>query len=173
MLLLGTLVATLSGQTKKTESLAPYYATPQTVADRMLGMADLRPGERMFDLGSGDGRIVILAARKYKADATGIEFDPKLVKQSRSRINSLRLFSLARIVEGDLLDQDYSLADVLTVFLLPVANEKLMPLFEKQLKPGARVVSHNTEFAPWTPTKVETVPDDGEGHSHKLYLYVR
>jgi predicted RNA methylase len=139
----------------------------------MLKLGDLQPGEKMFDLGSGDGRIVILAARKYKADATGVEFDPALVKQSIGRIKSLRLASLARIIEGDLLKQDYSSADLLTIYLLPIANEKLIPMFEKQLKAGARVVSHNTPFAPWTPVKVETIDDDGEGHSHKLYLYKR
>ena len=155
------------------ESLAPFYATPPVVADRMLKLGGLRAGEKMFDLGSGDGRIVILAASRYRADATGIEFDPALVKQSRARIRRLELFSLARIVEGDLLRQDYSSADLLTVFLLPIANDKLIPLLEKQLKPGTRVVSHNTAFAPWTASKVETIDDDGEGHSHKLYLYVR
>jgi protein-L-isoaspartate O-methyltransferase len=157
----------------KIESLAPFYTTPPMVVERMLKLGGLRAGEKMFDLGSGDGRIVILAASKYKADATGVEFDPALVKQSRARIKRLELFSLARIVEGDLLRQDYSAADLLTVYLLPIANDRLIPLFEKQLKPGARVVSHNTEFAPWTPSKIETINDDGEGHSHKLYLFVR
>ena len=170
--LLAVCAAALSAQTR-IENLAPYTATPPVVVDRMLKLGDLQPGEKMFDLGSGDGRIVILAARKYKADATGVEFDPALVKQSIGRIKSLRLASLARIIEGDLLKQDYSSADLLTIYLLPIANEKLIPMFEKQLKAGARVVSHNTPFAPWTPVKVETIDDDGEGHSHKLYLYKR
>jgi tRNA1(Val) A37 N6-methylase TrmN6 len=139
----------------------------------MLKLGRLRAGENMFDLGSGDGRIVILAARKYKANATGVEFDPALVKQSMARIKGLRLSPLARIIEGDLLKQDYSSADLLTVYLLPFANEKLIPMFEKQLKAGARVVSHNAPFAPWTPVTVETIYDDGEGQSHKLYLYKR
>lgn len=173
LLPLGVLVAALSAQDRRIENLAPYYATPQVVVDRMLKLGGLQAGEKMFDLGSGDGRIVILAARVYKAEATGIEFDPALVKQSMARIKSLRLSSLARIIEGDLLKQDYSSADLLTVYLLPIANEKLIPMFEKQLKAGARVVSHNTPFAPWTPVKVETIDDDGEGHSHKLYLYKR
>ena len=166
-------LTTLWAQDKQIESLAPYTATPQIIVERMLRLGALRAGERMFDLGSGDGRIVILAARKYKADATGIEFDSTLVKQSMARIKSLRLSPVARIIEGDLLKQDYSSADLLTVYLLPIANEKLIPMFEKQLKPGARVVSHNTPFAPWVPEKVETVENDGEGQSHKLYLYKR
>jgi predicted RNA methylase len=173
MLLFSLLAVRARAQNPQTEILAPYYATPQAVVERMLALAGLKPGENMFDLGSGDGRIVITAARKYKANATGVELDPALVKQSRARINRPPLSSLARIIEGDLLRQDYSAADVVTVFLLPIANEKLIPMLEKQLKPGARVVSHNTPFAPWVPVKVEAIDDDGEGHSHKLYLYRR
>ena len=120
-----------------------------------------------------DGRIVILAASKYKADATGVEFDPALVKQSRARITGLQLSRQAHIIEGDLLKQDYSSAGLLTVYLLPIANAKLIPMLEKQLKPGARVVSHNTPFAPWIPVKVEIINDGGEGSSHRLYLYQR
>jgi len=85
----------------------------------------------------------------------------------------LGLSSTARIVHGDLLAQDYSSADVLTIYLLPVANAKLMPILEKQLKKGARVVSHNSEFSDWSPVKVDDIASDGEGHSHRLYLYVR
>jgi predicted RNA methylase len=161
----------LSAQQKKIENLAPYYATPTAVVDRMLKLGGLEAGEKMFDLGSGDGRIVIMAARKYKADATGVEFDDSLFKQSMQRIKSLGLSATARIIHGDLLQQDYSSADLLTVYLLPVANEKLKPIFERQLKKGVRIVSHNAEFAGWTPLKVETIENDGEGHSHKLYLY--
>jgi predicted O-methyltransferase YrrM len=111
--------------------------------------------------------------KKYKADATGIEFDPTLVKQSTALIKRWNLSPLAKIIEGDLLNQDYSSADLLTVCLLPIANEKLIPMFEKQLKHGARVVSHNAPFGPWTAEKTETIDDDGQGRSHRLYLYRR
>ena len=171
LLLLAAFV--LSAQDGKIESLAPYYATPEVVVDRMLKLGGLQAGEKMFDLGSGDGRIVIQAARKYKADATGVELDDALVKASMARIKRLGLADLARIIHGDLLKQDYSSADLLTVYLLPIANEKLMPILEKQLKKGARIVSHNTEFSPWIPAKVDTIENDGEGHSHRLYLYIR
>src|SRR5438477_4049396 len=163
----------LSAQAPKDDQLAPYYPTPQAVVDRMLKLGGLQAGEKMFDLGSGDGRIVIMAARKYKADATGVELDDALYKQSMQRIRSLGLAATARIIHGDLLKQDYASADLLTVYLLPIANEKLAPIFEKQLKKGARIVSHNSEFAPWIPAKVETIENDGEGHSHRLYLYTR
>ena len=167
------LAPALLAQNKAIESLAPFTSTPHSVVERMLALGGLRSGEKMFDLGSGDGRIVILAASKYKAHATGVEFDPLLVKQSAARIATLKIGDLATIVEGDLLRQDYSSADLLTIYLLPIANQKLIPLFEKQLKPGARVVSHNSPLTPWTPLKVEVIDDDGEGRSHRLYLYQR
>ena len=165
-------VLALSAQ-DKIENLAPYYPTPEVIVDRMLKLGGLRAGEKMFDLGSGDGRIVIMAAGKYKADATGVEFDEPLVKKSIERIKSLGLSAIARIIHGDLLKQDYTSADLLTVYLLPIANEKLIPLLEKQLKKGARIVSHNSDFKPWIPEKIEEIENDGEGNSHRLYLYRR
>src|SRR4029434_10304976 len=88
-------------QTKGDDQLAPYYPTPQTVVDKMLQLGGLKAGEKMFDLGSGDGRIVIMAAQKYKADSTGVEFDDSLFKQSMQRIKSLGLSATARIIHGD------------------------------------------------------------------------
>src|ERR1700674_510923 len=88
----------LPGQEPKDDQLAPYFPTPQTVVDKMLQLGELKAGERMYDLGSGDGRIVIMAARKYKADATGVELDDALYKQSAQRIKTLGLGPLARIV---------------------------------------------------------------------------
>ncbi len=127
----------------------------------------------MFDLGSGDGRLVIAAARKYKADATGVELDDSLYRQSMARINSLGLSASARIIHGDLLKQDYSSADLLTVYLLPVGNDKVTPILEKQLKKGTRIVAHDFEFSAWKPEKTVDIDDDGEGRSHRLYLYRR
>ncbi len=160
-------------QDKPAEKLAPYYPTPETIVDKMLQFGGLKAGEKMFDLGSGDGRIVIMAAKKYKADATGVEFDDALFKQSMEKIKTLGLSANARIIHGDLLKQDYSSADLLTVYLLPMSNDKLSPILEKQLKKGARVVAHDFEFSAWTPTKIQDIDDDGEGRSHRLYLYRR
>jgi protein-L-isoaspartate O-methyltransferase len=172
---LGLLGAGATAQSKResTEKLAPYYPTPETIVERMLQMGGLKPGEKMFDLGSGDGRIVIMAARKFKADATGVEFDDDLWKQSMAKIKSLGLDKRARILHGDIMEQDYSSADLITVYLLPTSNEKVRPVLEKQLKPGARVVAHDFEFSAWTPDRVEHIDDDGEGRSHTLYLYRR
>src|SRR5580704_189333 len=88
----------LPGQDKAIDKLAPYYPTPQVVVEKMLTLGGLKPGEKMFDLGSGDGRIVIMAAQKFKADATGVEFDDPLVKQSMEKIQSLGLAATARII---------------------------------------------------------------------------
>ncbi len=155
------------------ESLAPYYPTPETVVDKMLQLGGLKAGEKMFDLGSGDGRVVIMAARKYHADATGIEFDKDLARQSSERIKSLDLHRTARIINGDILRQDISSADLVTVYLLPASNEKIRPMLEKQLKKGARLVAHDFEIPGWHPVEVQQIEDDGEGRSHTLYLYRR
>lgn len=152
--------------------LAPYYPTPETVVEKMLELGGLKAGEKMYDLGSGDGRIVIMAARKFHADAVGVELDRDLWRQSVERIRKLGLEKTAQIINGDLLAQDYSSADLVTVYLLPESiNNKVQPLLDRQLKKGARVVAHDFEFRNWTPEKVENIPDDGEGRSHALFLY--
>jgi predicted RNA methylase len=157
----------------KPEILAPYYPTPETIVQKMLEVGGLKPGETMFDLGSGDGRIVIVAAQRFQANAIGVELDNDLARQSEQRIRKLGL-QTARIIHGDLLKQDYSSADLVTVYLLPATiNNRVKPLLEKQLKKGARVVAHDFNFAGWKPTKIETIDDDGEGRSHTIYLYVR
>jgi protein-L-isoaspartate O-methyltransferase len=158
------------GQSAK--NLAPYYPTPETIVARMLQLAELKSGEKMFDLGSGDGRIVIMAAQRFHADAVGIEIDSKMVKQSLERIRKLGLEKTARIVQGDLLQQNYGSADVITVYLMPEAMDgKVQPLLDRQLRKGARVVAHDFEFRNWTPEKIENIDDDGEGRSHAIYLY--
>jgi 16S rRNA A1518/A1519 N6-dimethyltransferase RsmA/KsgA/DIM1 with predicted DNA glycosylase/AP lyase activity len=155
------------------EKLAPYYPTPETIVEKMLEVGALKPGEKMFDLGSGDGRVVVMAAQKFKADATGIELDQDLWKQSMEKIKRLGLEKQARIINGDIMKQDYSRADLLTVYLLPSSNDKVRPLLEKQLKKGTRIVAHDFEFSGWTAEKVEHIEDDGEGRSHTIYLYRR
>src|SRR6476469_5790470 len=132
--------------------LAPYYPTPETIVEKMLQLGGLKAGEKMFDLGSGDGRIVILAAQKFHAEAVGVELDKDLCKQSTARILKLGLDKNAHIVNGDLLQQNYSSADLITVYLLPDAvNKKVQPLLDKQLKKGARIVAKDFDFRNWTP----------------------
>ena len=162
-----------AAQDKEPEKLAPYYPTTETIVENMLQLGALKAGEKMFDLGSGDGRIVIMAAQRFHADATGVELDKDLYQQSMARIRELKLHKTARIINEDILKQDYGSADVLTVYLLPMSNDKVRPILEKQLKKGTRIVSHDFEFRDWKPEKVETIDDDGEGRSHTLYLYRR
>jgi len=162
-----------TGFSQDAEKLAPYYPTPLTIVEKMLDLGELKAGEKMFDLGSGDGRIVIMAAQKYGADATGVEMEEDLYRQSMQKIRTLGLEKTARIIHGDVFKQDYSSADMITVYLLPVSNNKLRPLLEKQLKKGTRIVSHDFPFRDWTPVKEVSIEDDGEGRSHTLYLYRR
>jgi protein-L-isoaspartate O-methyltransferase len=172
-LLLGCLLLVHAQEKKEIEKLAPYYPTPETIVEKMLEVGGLKKGERMFDLGSGDGRVVIMAAQKFGADATGIEFDDGLYKQSMAKIASLGLSGQARIIFGDIMAQDFSSANLLTVYLLPNSNDKIRPMLEKQLKPGTRVVAHDFMFSDWNPEKTITVEDDGEGRSHTIFLYRR
>lgn len=154
------------------DKLAPYYPTPATIVEKMLQLGGLKAGEKVFDLGSGDGRIVIMAAQKFHADAVGVELDRDLCTQSTAKILKLGLDKTAHIINGDLLKQNYGSADLVTVYLLPESiDNKVQPLLDKQLKKGARVVAHDFEFKNWTPEKVENIADDGEGRSHTLYLY--
>src|SRR5215467_4480050 len=99
------LCAVAFGQ-EPTEKLAPYYPTPETIVAKMLELGELKSGEKMFDLGSGDGRIVIMVARKFKADSAGVEFDEDLCKQSEEKIKSFHLEKSVRIIHGDILKQD-------------------------------------------------------------------
>jgi SAM-dependent methyltransferase len=160
-------------QAKREGELAPYFPTPNSVVEKMLEAGGVKPGEKVYDLGSGDGRIVIIAARKYKANAVGVEINSSLARQSAERIKTLGLAATAKIIEGDMLKQDYSDADLLTIYLLPVAVEQVTPIFEKQLKKGARVVAHDFEFFQWKPIKTIDIDDDGEGRSHRIFVYQR
>jgi len=162
----------MGAQTADGEKLAPYYPTPQTIVEKMLEMGGLKAGEKVFDLGSGDGRIVIMAAQRFHADAVGVELDRDLCRVSLARIEKLGLEKTAHILNGDLLKQNYHSADLVTVYLLPASiDSKVQPLLDRQLKKGARVVAHDFEFRNWTPDKVENIADDGEGRSHTLFLY--
>lgn len=160
-------------QDKQEEKLAPYYPTPPVIVEQMLKFGELKKGEKMFDLGSGDGRVVIMAAQKFGADATGVELDESLYKQSSAEIRRIGLVKTARIIHGDVTKQDYSSADLITVYLLPGSNEKIRPMLETQLKKGTRIVSHDFEFAGWKPEKKQDIEDDGEGRSHTIFLYRR
>jgi SAM-dependent methyltransferase len=169
---IAVIAGALFAQQPTGEKLAPYYPTPSTIVERMLELAELKAGENMYDLGSGDGRIVIMAAQKYHADATGVELDPDLVQSSTAKIKQMGLQKSAHIIHGDILKQNYSSANVITVYLLPDSNIKLRPILDATVKKGTRIVAHDFEIGGWSPVKTVTIPDDGEGRSHTLFLYI-
>lgn len=153
--------------------IAPYFPSTDEAAEQMLRLGGLQAGERVFDLGSGDGRIVMLAAQRFGAIATGVELDADLVRQSRERIAAAGLDeSQARIIEGDILTQDYSTADLVIAYLYPKAMHLLEPVLLERLKPGARVVVSSFNFTTWTPSEEMAMPDVNIG-VRTLYLYRR
>jgi protein-L-isoaspartate O-methyltransferase len=152
-----------------TNSLAPYVVSPQEIVDRMLELAELKPGQKLYDLGSGDGRILITAVVRFKAKAVGVEISDQLVESTNARIRRLGLDADAQVIHDDFLNVDLSPADVVTLYLATDANEILRPNLEKYLKNGARVVSHDYPMPGWKPKLVDKDP---ERHGHTIYLYV-
>jgi len=162
-------VWSLPAQDFGSEDLAPYLPSPQLVVERMLEAAQIKPGETVYDLGSGDGRIVITAARKFNANAVGIEISDVLCKSTLKKINALGLASQVKIINGSALKVDLSPADVVTLYLLTSSNARLRPNLEKYLKPHARVVSLNFGIPGWKPVRVETIHADRQ--THIIYVY--
>jgi protein-L-isoaspartate O-methyltransferase len=150
------------------KKLAPYVSSPFRAVDRMLELAALKPGETLYDLGAGDGRIIISAAQRYGVKAVGIEMNDKLVKSANERISKLGLQDRAKVVQGDLLQADLAPADVVVIFLQPLSNEELRPRLEKYLKPGSRVLSYSFAVPGWKPVLVDRT-DEHTGHL--IYLY--
>jgi len=147
----------------------PFVATPEVVVRRMLQLARVRPGEVLYDLGSGDGRIVIAAAKEFGARAFGVEIRKDLYEQSTARIKDLGLSDKAAIINASFYEVPLTDADVVTMYLLTTVNERLKPKLEKELRPATRVVTHDFEVPGWRPVVVEEVYE--EWRSHKLYLY--
>jgi len=151
------------------ESLAPFIPSPQIVVDKMLQAGRVKPGDVVYDLGSGDGRIVITAAQKFRARAVGVELRADLCKSTQARIKALGLEDRVKLIHGNLLNVDLSPADVVTLYLLTSSNERLRPNMEKYLRPGARVVSNDFEVRGWTPSDVVRIT--AGGLVHKIYVY--
>ena len=154
-------------------SLAPFIPTPLEVVERMLELGGVGSSDTVYDLGSGDGRIVITAAQRYGAKAVGIELNPDLAKRTQARIEELFLADRAKVVQGDVMDVDLSEASVVTLYFLSVSNMKLRPKLENNLKPGTRVVSHDFRIFGWTPVKTESFQHDSRTHNLFVYLVGR
>lgn len=143
-----------------------FAATQQAVADAMLQLAGVGPGDVVYDLGSGDGRIIILAAQKYGARGVGIEIDPALVQRSRQTALEGAVDDRATFIEGDLFTADVTAATVVTLYLSPTINLDLEPKLRRELKPGSRIVSHQFPIGRWEPDRVVRASDNTD-----LYLW--
>ena len=153
--------------------IAPYVPSPMPVVRQMLILAELKPGDVFFDLGAGDGRAVIMAAKDFGARAVGVELREDLVKKTLSSIYDLGLQNRVTIVNGDMFKVDLTSADVIYLYLTTSANEKIRPKLDADLKNGVRVISHDYEIVGWKPIKVENFCENPKlGYpSHTLYLY--
>ena len=150
--------------------IVPYVPTPQEVVDRMLDLAQVKKGDVVYDLGSGDGRIVVTAAKKYGVKAIGFEIDPQRIKESHENIKKAGVEQLVEIRLQDIRTVDLSGATVLTMYLLPEVNLMIRPNIWKQMKPGSRIVSHDFDMGDWKPLKTENIKD-GSSWDHTLYLW--
>jgi SAM-dependent methyltransferase len=152
------------------QKLAPYVQTPQHVVERMLQIAQVGRNDVVYDLGSGDGRLVITAARKYGARGVGVDFDLNLVKASQANAEKEGVAALVEFRHQDALTVDVSPATVVTLYLLTSSNLKLRPILTSTLRPGARIVSHQFGMGDWQPERQETLTE-ADGSPHILYLW--
>ncbi|ADY00911.1 MAG: class I SAM-dependent methyltransferase [Vulcanisaeta sp.] len=147
----------------------PFVPTPEIVVRRMLQLANVKRDEVLYDLGCGDGRIVIMAAREFGAQAACIEIRKDLYEQTLRRVKDLGLEDKIRVIYGNFFEENISEADVVTMYLLTSVNERIKPKLERELRPSTRVVSHDFEVPGWKPLIVEDLYE--EWRSHKIYLY--
>ena len=153
--------------------IAPYVPSPPQVIRQMLILSELKTGEVFFDLGAGDGRTVVMAAKDFGARAVGVELREDLVKKALSTVYENGLQDRVTIVNGDMFNVDLTSADVIFLYLTTSANEKVKPKLEAELRPGVRVISHDYEIIGWKPVKVENFCENQAlGYpSHTIYLY--
>ena len=147
-----------------------YVPTPRDVVDKMLQLARVRKDDLLYDLGCGDGRIVVTAAGRYGCRAEGFDIDPRRVEESLQNVRKNNVGNLVTIEQKDIFTLDLSRADVITLFLLPSLNANLIPQLEK-LKPGSRIVSHSFAMAGIEPDKVVTMLSREDQCEHKIYLW--
>ncbi len=142
-----------AAQTPPDTPYAPFVPTPDVVVDEMLELAAVSARDVVYDLGSGDGRIVIAAARRFGARGVGIEIDPDLVRDATERAEQAGVAHLVRFLHGDLFAADLHEATVVTLYLLPEVNRRLLPKLLVELRPGTRIVSRNYGLGDWPPQK--------------------
>jgi SAM-dependent methyltransferase len=144
---------------------APYVSTPPEVVAAMLKLAHLTSADTLYDLGCGDGRIVVAAAKEYHAHGIGIDLKPELIREAQARARKEGIATLVKFEVGDIFEADLRDATVVTLYLLPDMNRRLRPKLVNELKPGSRIVSHDFDMGSWKPDREEQV-----GSSH-IYLW--
>ena len=150
--------------------LAPYVPSSPEVVERMLTLAEVGPKDVVYDLGCGDGRIVIAAAKKYGARGVGVDIDPQRINEAIANARKAGVEKLVTFKLQDALKTDVSQATVVTLYLLTFGNLQLRPILQKQLKPGARIVAHNYGMGNWEPDEIDTFKD-ANGGMKTLYLW--
>lgn len=152
----------------------PYVPTTERAVEAMLELAKVTKNDIVYDLGCGDGRIVVTAAKKYGARGVGIDINPERIAEARENAKKNGVEHLVKFIEGDLFEADIREATVVTLFLLSSVNLKLRPKLLSELKPGTRVVSNTFDMGDWKPDKELTLDDNGEDSylSHKFYLWI-
>ncbi len=165
-----TVPATPANVAARRDPDVPYVPTHEKVVDEMLKMAQVKGTDVLYDLGSGDGRIPITAAKRFGTRGVGIDINPERVKEANENAVKAGVTDKVKFIEGDLFEQNFSEATVVTLYLLPNINLKLRPQLWSQLKPGTRVVSHNYGMGDWQPeqTKIIKTPD---GIEHSVYFW--
>src|SRR3954451_12056294 len=148
-----------SGQ-QEVDIHAPYVTTPLPVVDAMLKLARTRKSDIVYDLGCGDGRIVIAAAKRYGARGVGVDVDPERIQEARANAKREGVTSLVRFTAQNVYDIDFRQATVVTLYLLPDMHRKLSPRLQRELKPGARIVTHTFDLGEWKPHQTQNI--DGE-----------
>jgi SAM-dependent methyltransferase len=148
-----------------------FVPTPHSVVEKMLELAKVTKDDVVYDLGCGDGRIVIAAAKKYGCKAVGFDIDPERVKESRENVKKAGVEHLVKIEQKDIFKLDLRGATVITLYLLPSLNVKLIPQLKK-LKPGCRIVSHDFDMRGVVPDKVVRVKDKENEFEHTIYLWI-
>jgi len=171
--LLGTGAGTFSGPTLSAQtpaSLAPFVPTPEDVVDRMLALAGVTAHDVVYDLGCGDGRIVITAAERFGARGVGVDIDPQRIAESKANAERAGVSHLVTFIQQDAVEVDLSDATVVTLYLLSSSNMKLRPMLTTQLESDARIVSHAFAMGDWEPDQVDRFTD-ARGSTRKLYLW--
>ena len=158
------------GETEQRQPDVPYVPTPDEVVEQMLALAKVTKNDVLYDLGSGDGRIVITAAQKFGTRGTGIDINPERIKEANANARNAGVTNRVQFRQQDLFEADISKATVVTLYLLPDINVKLRPKLFKELKPGTRIISHDFDMGKWKPERVVQV--QGPNREHTIYYWV-